>query len=80
MRVDVDVDAAALTRLVTRPVLPVGWRHEKPQTVAWRTYRRARALAQLIEAIGRAKELGLSSDELGAAIKAVNWGGGDALA
>ena len=43
--VERDVDAAALTRLVTRPVLPVGWRREKPQTVAWRTYRRARALA-----------------------------------
>jgi peptidoglycan/xylan/chitin deacetylase (PgdA/CDA1 family)/GT2 family glycosyltransferase len=41
--VERDVDAAALTRLVTRPVLPVGWRREKPQTVAWRTYRRARA-------------------------------------
>lgn len=43
--VERDVDAAALTRLVTRPVLPVGWRREKPQTIAWRTYRRARTLA-----------------------------------
>lgn len=42
--VERDVDAAALTRLVTRPVLPVGWRREKPQTVAWRAYRRTRAL------------------------------------
>jgi peptidoglycan/xylan/chitin deacetylase (PgdA/CDA1 family)/GT2 family glycosyltransferase len=39
-----DVDADTLTRLVTRPVLPVGRRREKPKTVAWRTYRRARAL------------------------------------
>ena len=43
--VERDFDTAALTRLVTRPVLPVGWRREKPQTIAWRTYRRARALA-----------------------------------
>ena len=43
--VERDLDTAALTRLVTRPVLPVGWRRERPQTVAWRTYRRARALA-----------------------------------
>ena len=41
---------------------------------------RARALAQLIEATGRAKELGLTPEELGAAIKATNWGGGDNLA
>ena len=41
---------------------------------------RARALSQLIEAMGRAKELGLSPDELGGALKAVNWGGGDTLA
>ncbi|PTV95861.1 phage portal protein [Rhodobacter aestuarii] len=41
---------------------------------------RARALSQLIEAMGRAKELGLSPDELGGALKAVNWGGGDSLA
>ena len=41
---------------------------------------RARALSQLIEAIGRAKELGLSPEELGGALKAVNWGGGDSLA
>jgi peptidoglycan/xylan/chitin deacetylase (PgdA/CDA1 family)/GT2 family glycosyltransferase len=42
--VERDVDAAALVRLVTRPVLPVGWRREKPQTVAWRAYRRARSV------------------------------------
>ena len=41
---------------------------------------RARALAQLIEATGRPKELGLTPDEMGAALKAVNWGGGDDLA
>ena len=41
---------------------------------------RARALSQLIEAMGRAKELGLSPEELGGALKAVNWGGGDSLA
>ena len=41
---------------------------------------RARALSQLIEAMGRAKELGLSPEELAGALKAVNWGGGDALA
>ena len=41
---------------------------------------RARALSQLIEAMGRAKELGLSLEELAGALKAVNWGGGDALA
>jgi len=34
--VERDLDTAALTRLVTRPVLPVGRRREKPQTVAWR--------------------------------------------
>jgi hypothetical protein len=41
---------------------------------------RARALSALIEAMGRAKELGLSPDEIGAAFKSVNWGGGDTLA
>lgn len=41
---------------------------------------RARALAQLVEAQGRAKELGLSPEEFAAALKAVNWGGGDSLA
>jgi hypothetical protein len=41
---------------------------------------RARALAQLIEAFGRAKELGLSADQMNAALLAVNWGGGDDLA
>ncbi|MDT0349821.1 polysaccharide deacetylase family protein [Pseudonocardia charpentierae] len=42
--VERDLDTAALTRLVTWPVLPIGWRRERPRTVAWRTYRRARAL------------------------------------
>jgi hypothetical protein len=42
--VERDLDTAALTRLVTRPVLPVGRRRERPTTVGWRTYRRARAL------------------------------------
>ena len=41
---------------------------------------RARALQTLVETMGRAKELGLSSDEMGAAIKAVNFAGGDDLA
>lgn len=41
---------------------------------------RARALQTLVETMGRAKELGLSPDELGAAIKAVNFSGGDNLA
>lgn len=41
---------------------------------------RARALSQIIEAMGRAKELGLSPEELSAAFKSVNWGGGDSLA
>lgn len=41
---------------------------------------RARALSQLIEAMGRAKELGLTPDQLGQALTAVNWGGGDTLA
>lgn len=41
---------------------------------------RARALSGLIEAMGRAKELGLSPDELQNALLAVNWGGGDANA
>ena len=41
---------------------------------------RARALATLIEAMGRAKELGLTPDQLGQALVAVNWGGGDGLA
>ena len=39
---------------------------------------RARALATLIEAMGRAKELDLSPDQLNQALVAVNWGGGDA--
>ncbi len=42
--VERDLDTDALTRLVTRPVLPVGRRGERPTTVGWRTYRRARAL------------------------------------
>lgn len=41
---------------------------------------RARALLGLIEAMGRAKELGLSPAELEAALASVNWGGGDTLA
>jgi hypothetical protein len=41
---------------------------------------RARALAQLIEAMGRAKELGLSADQLESALLSVNFGGGDNLA
>jgi hypothetical protein len=41
--VERDVDATALARLVTRRVLPVGWRRERPRTVAWRAYRRIRA-------------------------------------
>lgn len=41
---------------------------------------RARALSSLIEAMGRAKELGLSVEEVNAALTAVNWGGGDANA
>lgn len=41
---------------------------------------RARALSQLIEAMGRAKELGLSPAEIDAAFTSVNWGGGDGLA
>jgi hypothetical protein len=41
---------------------------------------RARAVSQLIEAMGRAKELGLSPAEIGAAFKSVNFGGGDELA
>ena len=38
---------------------------------------RARALGALVEAMGRAKELGLSPDQFNAALVAVNWGGGD---
>jgi hypothetical protein len=38
---------------------------------------RARALSTLIEAMGRAKELGLSPDQVQQALVAVNWGGGD---
>lgn len=41
---------------------------------------RARALAQIVESMGRAKELDLTPDEIAAAFKSVNWGGGDALA
>mgnify|MGYP002628388970 CR=1 FL=1 len=41
---------------------------------------RARALSALIEAMGRAKELGLSPAEVTAAFTSVNWGGGDMLA
>jgi peptidoglycan/xylan/chitin deacetylase (PgdA/CDA1 family)/glycosyltransferase involved in cell wall biosynthesis len=42
--VERDLDTGALTRLVTRPVLPVGRRGERPTTIGWRTYRRTRAL------------------------------------
>jgi hypothetical protein len=41
---------------------------------------RARALAQIIEAMGRAKELGLSAEEMESALLSVNFGGGDNLA
>ncbi len=41
---------------------------------------RARALAQIIEAMGRAKELGLSPAEMESALLSVNFGGGDGLA
>jgi hypothetical protein len=41
---------------------------------------RARALGALIEAMGRAKELGLPPEQIEAALKSVNWGGGDTLA
>ena len=41
---------------------------------------RARALSALIEAMGRAKELGLSPDQMNTALLAVNWGGGDSNA
>lgn len=38
---------------------------------------RARALSQLVEAMGRAKELGLTPEQWSVALQAVNWGGGD---
>jgi hypothetical protein len=41
---------------------------------------RARALSQIIEAMGRAKELGLSPAEMQSALLSVNFGGGDGLA
>lgn len=41
---------------------------------------RARALAQIIEAMGRAKELGLTPGEMESALLSVNFGGGDKLA
>jgi phage portal protein BeeE len=41
---------------------------------------RARALAGAIEAIGRAKELGLTPEEIAAAARMVNFGGGSDLA
>ncbi|NUB42865.1 phage portal protein [Fertoebacter nigrum] len=41
---------------------------------------RARALAQIIEAMGRAKELGLSPAQMESALLSVNFGGGDNLA
>jgi peptidoglycan/xylan/chitin deacetylase (PgdA/CDA1 family)/GT2 family glycosyltransferase len=42
--VERDLDVMALTRLVTERVRPVGRRGDRPQTVAWRAYRRGRAL------------------------------------
>ena len=41
---------------------------------------RARALSQIIEAMGRAKELGLSPAQMESALLSVNFGGGDKLA
>lgn len=41
---------------------------------------RARALAQIIEAMGRAKELGLTPAQMESALLSVNFGGGDKLA
>ncbi len=41
---------------------------------------RARALSQIIEAMGRAKELGLSTSQMESALLSVNFGGGDGLA
>ena len=41
---------------------------------------RARALSEVIEAMGRAKELDLTPQQIEAALKSVNWGGGDSLA
>ena len=41
---------------------------------------RARALSQIIEAMGRAKELGLSPAQMDSALLSVNFGGGDGLA
>jgi peptidoglycan/xylan/chitin deacetylase (PgdA/CDA1 family)/GT2 family glycosyltransferase len=42
--VERDLDAEALTRLVTERVAPVGWRGERAATRAWRAYRRAKVL------------------------------------
>lgn len=41
---------------------------------------RARALSQIIEALGRGKELGLTPKEMESALLSVNFGGGDNLA
>lgn len=41
---------------------------------------RARALSQVIEALGRAKELGLSAEDMAVADRMVNFGGGSDLA
>ncbi|MBP6738204.1 MAG: phage portal protein [Rhodobacteraceae bacterium] len=41
---------------------------------------RARALAQIIEAMGRAQELGLTPKQVESALLSVNFGGGDGLA
>lgn len=41
---------------------------------------RARALSAIVDALGRAKEAGLTPQELGAALTHVNWGPGDGAA
>lgn len=41
---------------------------------------RARALSQIVEALGRGKELGLSPAEMQSGLLSVNFGGGDGLA
>ncbi|MDT7578818.1 MAG: hypothetical protein QOK35_78 [Pseudonocardiales bacterium] len=42
--VERDLDPAALVRLLTERVLPVGWPRDKVATRAWRAYRRAKVL------------------------------------
>ena len=41
---------------------------------------RARALSAIVDALGRAKEAGLTPQELGAALTHVNWGPQDGAA